>query len=220
MSIHVKKYTLWEINWESYYANKWQQQWILVWGRSFKIATLFENLVFNTRLWGKQRNRKLLWLIYRKSMSQENYTQMLDLFKMNFKLTTTNIENCKGNHSISLNNVWEQYVTKYQGHYHFLNNQMVIQELKIISEMKKSLDELNNIFFLFFFFVSTTDLNWKKKSTSLGNMSIKITQVWESERQRVKQLKHTQIIYCDLIWFITGMQIWQYMQGNQCNITY
>lgn len=36
--------------------------------------------------------------------------------------------------------------------YHFLNNQMVIQELKIISEMKKSLEELNNISFSFPFF--------------------------------------------------------------------
>ena len=42
--------------------------------------------------------------------------------------------------------------------YHFLNSQMVIQELKIISEMKKSLEELNNSFF-FFFFIKTTDLN-------------------------------------------------------------
>ena len=33
--------------------------------------------------------------------------------------------------------------------YRFLNNQMVIQELKIISEMKKSLEELNNSFFFF-----------------------------------------------------------------------
>ena len=45
--------------------------------------------------------------------------------------------------------------------YRFLNNQMVIQELKIISEMKKSLEELNNSFFFFFYQQQIWTKKWK-----------------------------------------------------------
>ena len=50
-SVHTcEKIQFYEINWESHYANKWQPQWILLLGRSFRVPTLLENLVLNTRL--------------------------------------------------------------------------------------------------------------------------------------------------------------------------